>query len=329
MHAVIKELLERKRKLKIGKQLAEELAGGLAEAMARRAAERERKLKEEYEEKSRREVAQREEQRRREEAEKKRKEEEEQRAKEEARRREEEVRRQNRPQAVEELLGIDVEVAPVRVTKEVMAKLGISTTDCLNREDLKRKLMDSVPEYRQAQQSRGPQQTTQRTTYADVPDRRGSSVPDEKQQTRRLEMRAEAAERNVEELEHQRQQLEQELGDARRRMSQCEAENTSLKARLPTRAVSAGSPERQRRQEEELQKMSQCVEEKDKVITSLKGQLMRMTDRANAAEGQVLKVADSTKKVGEGLAGKVGGKRLGGREMNLYLISLMCLHMYM
>ena len=55
-------------------------------------------------------------------------------------------------------------------------------------------------------------QTTQRTTYADVPDRRGSNVPDEKQ-TRRLEMRSEAAERNVEELEHQRQQLEQELGD--------------------------------------------------------------------------------------------------------------------
>ena len=282
IRGVIKELMERKRKLKVGKQLAEELAGGLAEAMARRAAERERKLKEEYEERNRREAAEREEERRKEEDEKKRREEEEQRARDEARRREEEARRQNRPQLVEELLRIDVEVAPIKVTKEVMTKLGISTADCLSKEDLKKKLMDSVPEYRLAQQSKDSrlQQGTQRTTYADTPpDRRGSTAPDEKQ-TRRLEMKVEAAEKNVEELEQRRQKLEGELEDTRRRMSLLETENASLTARPPIRAVSTGNPEHQRKLEEDLQKMKQCVERKDAEISSLKSQLQKVQESA-------------------------------------------------
>eukprot|EP00731_Ephydatia_muelleri_P030669 Em0022g183a len=147
--------------------------------------ERERRMKAEIEEKRRREQAEKEEQRAKEEAEKKRKEEEEQRARDEVRRREEEIRRQNRPQVVAELLKTDVDVASVKVTKELMAKLGISSVDCLSKEDLKKKLMDNVPEYRQAQQTQ---------PYADPSVRRASSVPDEKQ-TKRLEMRAEAAEK--------------------------------------------------------------------------------------------------------------------------------------
>lgn len=265
--SVIKELMERRAKLK----LVEHLAEGLAEEMAKNVAERERREQAEKEERERV----------KEEAEKKRKEEE-QRARDEARRREEEIRRQNRPQAVAELLKTDLDVASVKVIKELMAKLGISSVDCLSKEDLKKKLVDNVPEYRQAQQAKGTQPSS------DAAGRRESSVSDEKQ-TKRLEMRAEAAERNVEELEQQRQQLEAEKDGLGRRMSQIEDENSALKTHLQ-RAMSEGNVE-QKKLEGELAKIKQSLNEKDTIITSLNIQLRKMTEQATGAENQVLAAA--------------------------------------
>lgn len=265
--SVIKELMERRAKLK----LVEHLAEGLAEEMAKNVAERERREQAEKEERERV----------KEEAEKKRKEEE-QRARDEARRREEEIRRQNRPQAVAELLKTDLDVASVKVIKELMAKLGISSVDCLSKEDLKKKLVDNVPEYRQAQQAKGTQPSS------DAAGRRESSVSDEKQ-TKRLEMRAEAAERNVEELEQQRQQLEAEKDGLGRRMSKIEDENSALKTHLQ-RAMSEGNVE-QKKLEGELAKIKQSLNEKDTIITSLNIQLRKMTEQATGAENQVLAAA--------------------------------------
>ena len=57
-----------------------------------------------------------------------------------------EIRRENRPQNLEDLMKLDLDHAPIREIKAVMIKMGISPHDCFERSDLKKKLIDNVPE---------------------------------------------------------------------------------------------------------------------------------------------------------------------------------------
>lgn len=80
--------------------------------------------------------------------EKKRKEEEEEQERDQKLRLSNERLRQERPQRLEELLKMDLDSAPIKELKSIMEKMAISPRGCLNRKDLKEKLVDSVPELR-------------------------------------------------------------------------------------------------------------------------------------------------------------------------------------
>ena len=70
------------------------------------------------------------------------------------RRKEKEVReaeeklREERPKHIQELLSVDVESASAGQLKKMMRNLGISSTGCVEKQDLRKKLVDSVPELR-------------------------------------------------------------------------------------------------------------------------------------------------------------------------------------
>ena len=93
-----------------------------------------------------REMAEREDKTKKEAAEKKKQEEEEQRRRDHQRMRSDEIRRENRPQNLEDLMKLDLDKAPIKEIKAIMIKMGISTHDCFERADLKKKLIDNVPE---------------------------------------------------------------------------------------------------------------------------------------------------------------------------------------
>ena len=93
-----------------------------------------------------REMAEREDKSKKEEAEKKKQEEEEQRKRAQQRMRSDEIRRENRPQNLEDLMKLDLDKAPIKEIKAIMIKMGISPHDCFERADLKKKLIDNVPE---------------------------------------------------------------------------------------------------------------------------------------------------------------------------------------
>lgn len=61
--------------------------------------------------------------------------------------------RQERPQRLEELMKMDLDSAPIRELKNIMEKMRISSLGCLNRKDLKERLLDNVPELRLKQPS--------------------------------------------------------------------------------------------------------------------------------------------------------------------------------
>lgn len=93
-----------------------------------------------------REMAEREDKTKKEEAEKKKQAEDEQRKRHQQQMRSAEIRRENRPQNLEELMKLDLDSAPIREIKAIMVKMGISPHDCFERADLKKKLIDNVPE---------------------------------------------------------------------------------------------------------------------------------------------------------------------------------------
>lgn len=93
-----------------------------------------------------REMAEREDRTKKEEAERKKQEEEEQRRRDQKRMRSDEIRRENRPQNLEDLMKMDLDKAPIREIKAIMVKMGISPHDCFERADLKKKLIENVPE---------------------------------------------------------------------------------------------------------------------------------------------------------------------------------------
>lgn len=91
-------------------------------------------------------MAEREDKTKKEEAEKKKQEEEEQRKRDQKRMRSAEIRRENRPQNLEDLMKLDLDTAPIKEIKAIMIKMGISPHDCFERADLKKKLIENVPE---------------------------------------------------------------------------------------------------------------------------------------------------------------------------------------
>ena len=91
-------------------------------------------------------MAEREDRTKKEEAERKKEEEEEQRRRDQKRMRTAEIRRENRPQNLEDLMKLDLDKAPIRDIKAIMIKMGISPHDCFERADLKKKLIENVPE---------------------------------------------------------------------------------------------------------------------------------------------------------------------------------------
>ena len=91
-------------------------------------------------------MAEREDRTKKEEAEKKKEEEDKEKKRHQQRIRTAEIRRENRPQNLEELLRMDLDSAPIRDIKAIMIKMGVSPHDCFERADLKKKLIDNVPE---------------------------------------------------------------------------------------------------------------------------------------------------------------------------------------
>ena len=86
---------------------------------------------------------------------KKRQEEEEQKKRHEKIKKSAEIRRESRPQHLEELLKMDLDTASIKDMKAIMIKMGISFYDCLERGDLKKKLLERVPELRIATERKG------------------------------------------------------------------------------------------------------------------------------------------------------------------------------
>lgn len=81
---------------------------------------------------------------------KKRQEEEEQKKRHEKIKKSAEIRRESRPQNLEELLKMDLDTASSKDMKAIMIKMGISPHDCFEKADLKKKLLENVPELRMA-----------------------------------------------------------------------------------------------------------------------------------------------------------------------------------
>ena len=86
--------------------------------------------------------------------EKKRKEEEEQQKLEQKRMRASEIRREARPQHLEELMRMDLDKSSSKELKQIMLNMGIATHDCFEKSDLKKKLIDNVPELRMEMERR-------------------------------------------------------------------------------------------------------------------------------------------------------------------------------
>lgn len=86
---------------------------------------------------------------------KKRQEEEEQKKRHEKIKKSAEIRRESRPQHLEELLKMDLDTASIKDMKAIMIKMGISPHDCFEKTDLKKKLLESVPELRIATERKG------------------------------------------------------------------------------------------------------------------------------------------------------------------------------
>ncbi len=59
-----------------------------------------------------------------------------------------EKRREDRPKHLRELLKMDLDTAPARDLKATMIKMGIPLRGCVEKADLKKKLIESVPELR-------------------------------------------------------------------------------------------------------------------------------------------------------------------------------------
>ncbi len=95
-----------------------------------------------------RQMAEKEEEFRKKEEEKKKKEEEEEQEKDRKLRLENEKLRQERPKHLEELLKMDLDNTSIKSIKTIMEKMHISHRGCLDRKDLKERLMENVPELR-------------------------------------------------------------------------------------------------------------------------------------------------------------------------------------
>ena len=149
----IRDFLEQRAKLKLAERLAEELAGHLKNEME----ERQKRARLEYEERLRRErERERLEELRRQQEEAEREQEKRERENRERQReaieikkreREEELRR-SRPQAMDELMKMDLNTARIRDIKEVMSKLGISYVGLYERKEMVDRLKANVPELR-------------------------------------------------------------------------------------------------------------------------------------------------------------------------------------
>lgn len=141
---VIKELVDRRVKLKV----AEGLAEGLAHHVKSQISEKERKMREEYEDKLKREMSEKEEEFKKKDEEKKRKEEQEELDKDKKLRLAREKLQELRPEHLKELQQMNLDKAPIRELKGIMEKMGISPRGCISRKDLKEKLLENVPELR-------------------------------------------------------------------------------------------------------------------------------------------------------------------------------------
>ncbi len=76
----------------------------------------------------------------------------------------EEKLRQERPGHIRDLLAMDLEQASAGQMKRMMKNLGISSTGCVEKQDLRRKLIESVPELRIKMGSKSQASTSQPTS---------------------------------------------------------------------------------------------------------------------------------------------------------------------
>lgn len=159
IEGVIKELVNRRVKLKMAEKVAGDLAEGLAQQVRTQISDKEKRMRDEYELKLQRQMAEKEEEFKKLEEEKKKKEEEEEHQKDLKRRQANERIRKERPQHLEELLKMDLDSSSIRDIKAIMIKLGVSPHDCFERGDLKKKLIENVPELRIKISSSSPQKS--------------------------------------------------------------------------------------------------------------------------------------------------------------------------
>ncbi|CAI7991881.1 Serine/threonine-protein kinase PINK1, mitochondrial [Geodia barretti] len=241
MKGVIRELQKRRVQVKMAENLAEELASHVKDSID----ERETKLRREYEQKLRRQLEERERAQRMEEESKKREEEEKAKKEEEERRKEAEKKRQTakersekRPQYLQELLKMDLDSVPVRDMKAVMIKLGVSPHDCFERKDLKKKLMENVPELRRKIEEEQRRASTASSVFSSVNSQSSlagsfdeNSMSDRERADKLEREKRELAER----FEREKKRLEKEL---ERKTTELQRTQDDLR-RMATRANSA------------------------------------------------------------------------------------------
>lgn len=227
---VIKTFIDRRIKLKLSEQLAEELVGHMVSEAERRR----RQARLEYEEKLKKE---------REEMEYKEKEREKQRLEEERKKKldEEEAKRKleedkRRSLVEDELLMMDLSSAKIRDIKEKMDDLRISHVGATCREDLLQKLRDKVPRLRVKldQPSSQYQQTDGNLSSYNTSSRRSLFQTDSLtgggggrgggDDATRLKRRVQQLEQNVDELDQRREQLTDERDSLQKRLQEKDEE---------------------------------------------------------------------------------------------------------
>lgn len=153
-----------------------------------------------------------------------------------------EQRRKDRPQHLQELLKMDLDTAPVRDLRAIMIKMGIPYHDCVEKSDMKERLIDRVPELRME---------IERKASAASISTLGSSPTDSRPPSVSSGLNflgdplGASEDSRVRELEEKNKQLEEELKKLKRRIGEKESEIDTLEMQMRKMTARANDAESQ------------------------------------------------------------------------------------
>ncbi len=151
----------------------------------------------------------------------------------------EEKRRRERPQHLQELLKMDLDAASVRDLRAMMIKMGIPFQDCVEKSDMKRKLIDNVPELRMEMDRRASSASISSLGSSSTADSRTSSV------SSGLNLVGDSlgASGNTTNQDEKVRQLEAQVKDFKRRLGAKETEIDDLEMQLKKMTTRANDAE--------------------------------------------------------------------------------------